>query len=262
METYGHTLYDPDNLQTTLRERQKCIDADAKERGEKPWPTSEGTDCLHCGNHLGVHLEDGEPVIHHQSTRGEPLRELSPGNLHQSVITVPHDTPCPMPVIGPYVTRFTCKSGRVVLANDLRGNFPKDHFKPPFYSTFQSAQGHRNYIDNYAQHGVATCFMGDGGVYFMAAEGGLDVIQTLGDNERTDELQERAVHHVSLALWWVQIMDAADLPEGATDSFDRPLGFMDREPGEYEVVCHQELEYQPPDRSQDFETGMTLRKVG
>ena len=73
---------------------------------------------------------------------------------------------------------------------------------------------------------------------------------------------------VMLELWWFQMCDAADLPEGAHDTYDRPIGFYDLPdgPGTYEFTYNQGMDYRDshnpyPDRDKDLLLWATFRKV-
>ena len=41
-------------------------------------------------------------------------------------------------------------------------------------------------------------------------------------------------------LWWFAVVDAADLPPGASDSFDRVPGSLSVAPGTYEMTYHHD----------------------
>lgn len=56
------------------------------------------------------------------------------------------------------------------------------------------------------------------------------------DEDEWEDLSETCAYEFSTELWWFAIVDAADLPDEATDSYDRKIGFMDLDPGEYELT--------------------------
>jgi hypothetical protein len=138
--------------------------------------------------------------------------------------------------------RFTCKSGRVALGNDFRSATGIDTRRrdDDLFFEINDHAGKMDYIKWFAEQGYCT-----GHVYlhawFIPTEDGLEVRHS--DHEDCDEdewerIEKIAVHDYSAELWWFAIIDAEDLPEGGTDSFDREPGFFDLEPGEYEFTSY------------------------
>jgi hypothetical protein len=245
------------------------LSAEAVEKGEKAWSSygeslrSESRQCHNCGGTIFFRWDgddDHPPVVSNQIPySGGTYKAYRPRLLEDL------NTPCPTPVLEPVVLRFTCKSGRIALANDLRETII-DARKTDLMHSINSHAGKVEYMKWYANHGYMTGFVGNTGIDFVPCEGGLDVAKIYSDNEEDDAkrealyaLEESAVHHVSTELWWFVIVDAADLPEGATDSYDREIGFMDLPPGDYDFTVF--VGSGSDDNPDTLQTCASLRRV-
>jgi hypothetical protein len=209
--------------------------------------------CFRCGRNVGINWngKDGDPL-----TVGMVFLRPEEWEGEQRPSVVPDGTPCPNPTCEPITVRFTCKSGRVALANDLRECHTDKRKDEGRYHSICSHAGKVDHIKWYAERGYLTGYVGNTCVWFVPKDGGLDVVFP-GDGIEDDEwerLDNESAHSVSTELWWFAIVDAADLPEGATDSYGREIGYMDLPPGEYEVVIQPETSTDP--------VVATLRPVG
>jgi hypothetical protein len=254
IDLLDHTIH-PDTLKHICAglEWKKAfhLEADAKrvERGEKPlyagMPSAiflhESIDCAHCGWSIPIEWsgkDDETPKLGRSILPPEEWKES-----HRPV-WAPEDGRCPVPTPMPIKMRFTCKSGRVAMANDLREYFPSIRERGSGYS-LNSLAGKENYIRWYASHGYLTGYVGNTHVWFVPKDGGLDVLfPGWGDahvsEDEWDRLDKVCTHGGSTALWWFTVVDASDLPLNAVDSGAQPPGFMDLPIGEYEVVVQTE----------------------
>ena len=197
-------------------------------------------DCYRCGRSISLLWSgiDGEaPTVGMQFLRPEEWEE------DYRPLSVPDDTPCPVPECLPITVRFTCKSGRIAMGNDFRKYHTDRRQEKGHQFSICSHSGKDAYIKWHAEHGYLTGFVGNTCVWFVPKDGGLDVVfpgEGFEDDSEYDRLEEVCIHQVSTELWWFAIVDAADLPKGATDSYDREIGFMDLPPGEYEATIQPE----------------------
>lgn len=242
MDLHGHHLYHDD--ETTIRETLKELRAYEVERGFE-FMLSLARECRRCGREIHFVLRDGDPIVESQAP--------SVDEFHDGMRELSLDTPCPE-TMADVVVPFTCRSGRIALANDLRRHFAD---RPDFERDFSinSAAGKRAWIEHMASFGYLTGFVGNTSVDFVRRPGGLDVIHMVDPDDGGYEPPLKAsvrrkiqadkaasVHHIYTELWWFAIVDAADLPDRATDSFGRPIGFVDLPPGEYEMAYHLRLD--------------------
>jgi hypothetical protein len=143
--------------------------------------------------------------------------------------------PC-VPTPDTYEVPFVCRSGRIALANDLRRYLPEDDDR----ENLESRASHKRYIEQHADIGILIGFVSNAGVWFVPSDGGVSVVSSMflpPYHQYTDSYDEFAIHQFSAELWWFCIVDAADLPEDAEDTYDRPIGYMDLPPGEYTMIC-------------------------
>lgn len=243
IELYGHST-NTDHLVELVqarRERQKALGLDFLDLPQT-------RDCRYCGRSLGFTLgNQGQLAL---VSQWPSVDEFQKG-LRQEL---PAAEPCPVVKGAPIRVPFTCKSGRVALGNDFRPFFEG---RPGFDSDYNvcNIAGQKAWIEHLANFGYLLGSVGNTTVHFVPRDGGLDVVELrepemVGSDQtgyrpsrsksaravRADE--KAAVHKIHTELWWFAIVDAADLPEGVTDTYDRPLGFMEFEPGEYEMVYH------------------------
>lgn len=255
MDLHGHAFYMGDiDIKTSLLERRERLRSYGADHLEL---VSMERDCRHCGRRLGLGLDANDnPVL---KTQGPSLDEF-----HRSLKEdYPVDTPCPFADVQTITVPFTCRSGRIALGNDFRRHFEK---RPNFDLHFEvnCRAGKVAWIQHMATFGYLLGFVGNTSVHFVPREGGLDVVHLfepegtysekygyrpsrskIARKIRADE--KASVHRVSTELWWFAIVDAADLPEGATDSYGRKIGYMDLPPGEYEMTYHFATQEQGPD---------------
>jgi len=239
-ETCGHTLsLSPEEIEAVLhRQLQHRREHPDLFKGPSESPEYR-TECLHCGRHITLTLNNDECAsISFQYT--------SPSS-GETPRTLDNNTPCPLPTLQPTTVRFTCKSGRIALGNDLRTYFPNTQTQRFEISNHAAKVA---YIQHHASHNYITGFVGNTHVWFVPKDGGLDVVFPGSHESRIDEnewrrLDRKCVHETSTELWWFAIVDAADLPEDATDTYDRKVGFMDLPPGDYEVVIQPETSLDP-----------------
>ncbi len=175
--------------------------------------------CGDCGCLLSFRLTDGEYQLHGIVRRGAYERGALPC------------TPTP----DTYEVPFVCRSGRIALANDLRRYLPEVD-----RDDLNSKALEKLYIERRAAQGVLIGFVSNAGVWFVPSDGGVSVVSSMflpPYHEYTDSYDEFAIHQFSAELWWFHIVDAADLPEDAEDTYGRPIGHMDLPPGEYTMIC-------------------------
>lgn len=163
----------------------------------------------------------------------------------------PESLPLCVPTPSEYKVKFTCKSGRVALGNDFRPYFKNEDRD----FDIGNDAGDKRYVERWAEQGYLTGYIGNASCSYLTAAGGkgLDVVtpnhaghDPKYKNKLTDDWYDRmeskhakkAVHKFHSELWWFAIVDAADLPEGATDTYGRAIGFFDLEPGEYEMTYY------------------------
>lgn len=253
IDLQGHCI-DPDMIEKELLRRQEINAKIAKDVGFK-MPPSFGCECYHCGRHVGFVLREGEsdPVIDFLSDWREP-----DADRERKLVELDPSTRCPMETLGTITLPFTSKSGRVALANDLREYVPDTR---AWYSINHIA-GKIHYMEWYAKHGYLTARASDTSTLFVPKDDGLDMMVLHGgiDEPLHEPLYKSAVADVDTELWWFAIMDADDLPEGATDSYDRPITFYDlpEGPGEYEMTVDMSLLVQ---EAEAVEVIASLRKV-
>lgn len=258
IDLLGHYIHPRtlEYLASTLTKRRDFMQKAEAERiaaGEKPlydkfgMMLHEGVDCYRCGRNVSINWTGDDADVLTLGMVFKAQHEVE-GDTYWPV-EVPEGTPCPVPEILPTTVRFTCRSGRVALGNDFRHHFP-DQMEKGHRFEINNHAGKDAYIRFYASHGYLTGFVGNTRVWFVEKDGGLDVMFPSSRDERIteeefDRLDRECVHYVSTELWWFAVVDAADLPEGATDSFDRPVGFLDLPVGEYEVVVQPETNGDP-----------------
>jgi len=252
----GHT-FDPATLQRLMEAHRA-----SKKRWEKRFPDDpydsmgKSRDCVHCGRTIDFEWSgvEGEPM-----TLGH---QCLPPHLWKEDFRAeePEDLRCPVPDPKPTAVRFTCRSGRVALANDLREHLSQEVVKQGHRVEIGSHAGRVAYIEHYAKNGYLTNCVGNTKIWFVPhPEGGLDIYYPGSGEDRIeddvrDAIDQQAVHTIFTEVWWFGIMDVADLPDGATDSYNREIGFLDLTPGEYEFVAHPETSGAP--------LVATLRRVG
>ena len=251
IDLLGHYVH-PRTLEDICKdlERRRIFHLELNEehraKGERVWDDLSiflhtSLECYHCGRNISIEWTGKDEDI---PTLG--IQFLRPDEWAEShrPIEVPQGTLCPVPDLLPATVRFTCKSGRIALGNDFR-KYHTDQRQAARSISVNSHAGKDAYIKWYASHGYLTGFVGNTHVWFVPRDGGLDVVfPGCGggrmNDEEWDRLDKTCIHDVSTELWWFAIVDAADLPEGATDSYDREVGFMDLEPGEYEAIIQPE----------------------
>jgi len=251
MDSLGHTLYKPHMTQELIRKRDFHVKrkAEKEEAGEEysfdiTLFLTEGMTCNNCNGYVSFQWSgvDGEaPVVHHQSAPRTPT--------DRQIRAIADDTRCPVPEILPEILpvtlKFTCRSGRVALGNDFREATKIDTRKnDEVFISINTDAGKADYIKWYGSHGYCTGRV-YGHVWFLKTDDGLKVRcsnESSISEEEWEQLDDGSVHDYSAELWWFAIIDAEDLPEGATDSYDREPGFMDLEPGEYEFTSYLEAD--------------------
>ena len=195
-------------------------------------------ECGNCGRFLYFTLDkENRPILQDQ---GQAFHE--PERTSQRI---PGDAPCLLPVLGPVVVPFHCRSGKVVLGNDFRAHFEKVEGFDDDTIHINSEAGKVVWIRHLAKFGYLSGYIGNSSVDFVPRDSGLDVVhlgEARGPLVAKIEADEAAsVHHVSAELWWFAIVDRADLPAGALDSYERPIGTFELAPGDYEMTYHLEL---------------------
>jgi hypothetical protein len=147
-------------------------------------------------------------------------------------------------VVQPVRIEWRSRSGRMVLANDLRKNWDEREDRNPYWM-YHGLRGDELFIRNRANvFGLLTGIVGNTSIYYIPNEGGLDVYTGLSEDEPEDyALIDKAVHHEHTELWWFQMMDEADLLEytdSPVDTYDREVGYYDlpEGPGLYEFVYY------------------------
>lgn len=245
IELYGHAARTED-LALIMQAKR---DLRAARGGDERFAFPHDVNCRNCGRNLGFMLDEKDhPVI---DSQWPSLDEFHRKGMREEL---PATEPCPLVAGTPIRVPFTCKSGRVALGNDLRPLFED---RPGFDSDFDinCLAGKKAWMEHLSTYGYLLGSVGNTSVRFVPRDGGLDVVELhepeyVGSDKtgyrrsrskaaREVQADEKAsVHKISTELWWFAIADAADLPEGATDTYDRPLGFMDLEPGEYEMTYY------------------------
>lgn len=264
MNFHGHSL-NLDSLQQgmiEMRDRLKSF----HERDGRPWsadfqfPTER--QCRTCGRHLGFILDQDEPMLVSQSP------SINEFHHEQRRDELPSDTPCPVSDTTEVRVAFTCRSGRVAVGNDFRNLFHQPEFDKDF--DINNLAGKQAWINHLATFGYLTGFVGNTSIHFVPRDTGFDVV-TLSEpdggvrqsrSKLTQQVRadlKASVHHFYTELWWFAVVDAADLPEGAMDSYNRKVGYLSLEPGEYEMVYHSALLRQKQDPHR--EVWAEIRKV-
>jgi hypothetical protein len=178
--------------------------------------------CWHCGKLVVFTLDDEGKL----ALQGHQVNE-----------------PCTLPDLVPVKTTFKCHSGKVAVGNDFRKYFPA--LKEGKRVSVNYEAGKTHLVEKSANLNYVTGFA-YGAVYFVPKDDGIEVVQ-LQYNEEEEGNRPEEEFRVSLELWWYAIVDAADLPEGATDSYDRDFYTFDLPKGLYEATWHAELKEDVPD---------------
>lgn len=215
----------------------------AEEHGDKLTKWFGTLQCEMCGAMLFYNMSKGDTEL--------TIEPLPSGRGAEE-----HATPCPLPELVPVVTRFTCKSGRVAMANFFEMG------EEPFYTDCKGQKGQADRVRYYANLGVVTGMVGNTSVYFMPVKDGIDILRSTeeyGEFDSDEDYEKvvakyRGIPCISLQVWSYQLIDAGDLPEEVPDDVE----YLDLEPGEYEVVYHHELRDTP---ESEYQVWGTLRKV-
>ena len=265
METYGHSLYlDEQRLRTRL-ERQRQIFArycEDKPSMEEVVIHGDGEECGNCGRYIYYGLDETDSIV--PLWQAQSLAEHRATGAYQRY---PAETPCAFANVKTVTVPFTCRSGRIAVGNDFRKHFP-NHPESTWFS-INNLAGKIQWIQAMASIGYLTGFVGNTSIDFVPRGAGLDVMSLsepgltrTGKRSRSKRAkliradQKASVHQMYTELWWFAIVDAADLPANATDSYDRKIGFMDLPKGDYEMTYNVNA-----DRYSDYVTYAWLRKL-
>lgn len=250
LPTNGHLIWEKVVLDE-LRSMWEIMDkghrrrlAEGKDKGRLPFPSTHTQQCGLCGQYMSYLWNGPGTPIEVMSVRAAPV-PIRRDEPVRPTAELPANTQCTWDEDKVQTFSFTCKSGRIALANDLRGCHT-DMRESGWYLEVGTEHGKYTYMQWYAERGYLTGYVGNTKVWFIPVDGGVDVRtpdhETYEEPEAAEELWERldetCVHSFHTELWWFCIVDAADLPEDATDSYDRKFGIMEIEPGEYEMSVY------------------------
>jgi hypothetical protein len=242
MDALGHFIHNPWVALELVRKRDFHVARRKEKEEEDPFPLelllTEGVTCYNCGGYLSFQWtgnDEDTPVVHHQSAHRPPD--------DRRIRVIADDTQCSVPELLPVTIRFTCRSGRIALGNDFRTATGLDvKKKAEVFISINDYAGQVDYIKWFGEQNYCTGHV-HGHIWFLRTEDGIEVRHSNDggiDEEEWERLDEKALHHFSTELWWFAIIDAEDLPEGGTDSYDREPGFCDLKPGVYEFTTHPE----------------------